>query len=249
MRPQPSGPAWRHLLTACLPWTGEAPRRRRAFGPLAAPFITIYLVAIWVIFVPGAERVPGNYRANLDRVDGFLFRIPDLSQNLPRLLRSLVVAPWLNHNAVQLVYVTFLLLLVGVVFEVKEGSWLTIFVFFWTSFVGAMCAAILLHLIYPEFADNAFFAEAWQETWSGGSAGCFGLMGAMAARTRIPWPLLAVVLVWEINVVYWYLREYTPVFHLTALAAGFVTVRYLAPFARRRWPRFPVGGRGLRLDA
>lgn len=239
MAGQPAAPASPRALAAFLPWTGGVgPRRRgRVRGLLAAPFVVVYLAVSWAVFLPGARRVPGNYRANLEPFEVYLYHIPDLFEKFPRALRSLIIAPWLNHNAVQLVYVTILLLLFGLVFEVHEGTRTTVLIFFATSFVGAVGAAVLLRLIYPALVDNEFLAHAWTRTWSGGSVGCFGLMGALAARAPRPWPLLALFVFWEVNIVWWYLREWTPAFHLTALIAGFVGLRYAVPQARRLFGR------------
>ena len=98
--------------------------------------------------------------------------------------------------------------------------------FFGTTLAGALVAGLLLHALYPEHWNTAFAEHAWNRTWSGGSAGTFGLLGALAARARRPLPLLALFVLWEANVVWWYLREYTPAFHLTALAVGFLVARY-----------------------
>jgi hypothetical protein len=65
-----------------------------------------------------------------------------------------------------------------------------------------------------------------ERLWGGGSAGAFGLMGGYAARARRPWLLLLAFTLWEINVEAWFLRSYTPAFHLTAMAVGFLWVRY-----------------------
>ncbi len=218
----------RRSLAACLPWTDGGGRAWRGWTrlPLLTPFVPLYLIASWILFLPGAEPVPGNYVIDPEPVRPFLYHIPDLSRDFPRALGTLVTAPWLNHNAVQLVYVTVLLLLFGVVFEAKEGTRTTIALFFGTTFAGALAAGLLLHLLYPQVVDNAFMARAWDRTWSGGSAGCFGLMGALAARARVCWPVLALFVLWEVNVVVWYLREYTPAFHLTALVVGFLILRY-----------------------
>jgi hypothetical protein len=108
-------------------------------------------------------------------------------------------------------------------------------------------AGALLHLVYPELLDNSFTAHAWERTWSGGSAGCFGLMGALAARARKPWPLLALFAAWETYVAIWQLHQYTPAFHITALVTGFVTLRYAAPLARRRWLAIVARAREHRL--
>ncbi len=232
-----SGPTW-------LPWTDGTGRLWPGWTrlPRAAPSVLVYLVLSWALFLPAAERTKGNYTIDQDRVLAFLYRIPDLSRDFPRALRSLATAPFLNHNAVQLVYVTVLLLLIGLVFETKEGTPRTIGLFFGTSFAGALGAGLLLHIIYPELLDNGFLDHAWERTWSGGSAGAFGLMGALAARARMPWLLLALFVAWELNVVLWYLREFTPAFHLTALLVGYLVTRYALP--PRRPPSTVVAGGG-----
>ncbi len=144
-----------------------------------------------------------------------------------------MTAPWLNHNLVQLAYVTALLLLVGLPFEAREGTARTVALFFGTTFAGAVAAGLLLHALYPEVWHNRFAERAWERTWSGGSAGAFGLIGATAARAPVPWPLLGLAIFWEANVVWWYLREYTPAFHLSALLVGFLVTRYALPPRRR----------------
>ena len=54
-------------------------------------------------------------------------------------------------------------------------------------------------------------------------------MGALAARALRPWLLLGLFALWEINVAIWYLEEYTPAFHLTALLTGFLVTRRALP--------------------
>jgi hypothetical protein len=187
------------------------------------------LVVSWGLFLPAARRVPGNYVIDTGKVDRFLYHIPDIGRNLPKAVGSLLTAPWLNHNFVQLVYVTALLLLFGVPFEAREGTGRTVAIFFGSTFVAALVAGLLLEAVYPAVWDTPFLQHAWERTWSGGSAGSFGLMGALAARARVPWLLLGGFALWEVNVVWWYLREYTPAFHLPALVVGFLVARYAMP--------------------
>ncbi len=243
--------SWWSRLGAYVPWSDGTGRRRRPGdwrNFLAAPFVLLYLVVSWALFVPLAEPRGGKYWIDEERVGAFVYRIPDLTADFPRALRSLVTAPFLNHDSVQLIYVTLLALLFGLVFEVREGTRTTVLLFFGTSFAGAVIAGVLLHLIYSEVVEASFLERAWTRTWSGGSAGCFGLMGAFAARARRPGPLLSFFVVWELNVAWWNLRSYTPAFHLTALVVGFLATRYvIAPArfdrarARRRGWRPSVG--------
>lgn len=232
---------WRRRLALILPWTDGVGRPWRGWKrlPLAAPFVLGYLAVTWALFLLTARYsatgpYAGKFAIDEARFDALLYHIPDLSRDLPRALGSLVTAPFLNHDHVQLVYVTILLLLFGVVFEAREGTRRTLALFFGTTLAGAIVAGGLLHLIYPAILDLPILATAWSRTWSGGSAACFGLMGALAARARVPWPLLGLFALWEINVAVWYLRSYTPAFHLTALVTGFLVMRYVLMRARVR---------------
>lgn len=211
-----------------LPWSDQAGRYYPRLGGIArrSPAVVIYILISVVFFLPTARRIPGNYVTDQDRVEHLMFAIPDLSERFFVALRSLFTAPFFNHNAVQLVYVISLLLLFGIPFESHEGSVRTIAIFFATSFTGAVVAGTILHIIYPTLIDGPFLEQAWERSWSGGSAGCFGLMGALAARAPRPWPLLGMFMAWEAGVVVFYLREYTPAFHISALFAGFLLARY-----------------------
>lgn len=212
-----------------LPWTDGTgrpwPGVRRL--PMAAPFTLLYLIASWLLFIRFARRRGGDYAIDQEALRPFLYAIPDLTERPARVLRAFATAPFLNHNDVQLVYVTVLLLLFGVVFEAKEGTRRTVLIFLGTTWLGALVAGALVHLLYPELLDNAVLQKAWGRTWSGGSAGCYGIMGALAGRARRPWALLFLMVLWEVNVVLWYLKHLTPAFHMTALAAGFAVTRYL----------------------
>lgn len=194
-----------------------------------APFALIYIAISWVLFVPAAEPRDGKYWIDEEAVGHLLYHIPELSQDFPRAIRSLLTAPWLNHDSLQLVYVTVLLLMFGVIFEIREGTVRTIVVFFGTTFFSAVAGGAILHGIYPALWDTWILENAWQRSWSGGSVGCFGLMGAIAGRARRPILLLAVFILWEAFIWWVNLRNYTSVFHLTALTTGFIATRYLIP--------------------
>lgn len=225
----------RTWLAPWLPWTDGTGRRLRGWPqvPRMAPFALFYLVVSWMLFIPAAELRNGKYWIDEEAVDHLLYHIPDLSQDFPRAMRSLVTAPWLNHDSLQLVYVTALLLLFGMIFELREGTVRTILVFFGTTFVSAVAGGLILRVIYPALWNIWVLENAWNRSWSGGSVGCFGLMGAIAGRARRPALLLAVFVLWEAFIWWVNLRNYTSVFHMTALTAGFFTSRYVLP-ARHR---------------
>ncbi|HEV2066483.1 MAG TPA: hypothetical protein VGR08_06590 [Thermomicrobiales bacterium] len=227
----------RHRLAPYVPWTEATGRRWRGWMrlPLMAPFALGYIAASYAVFIPAAERRNGKYWIDEEAVGHLLLHIPDLSRDLPQAIRSLVIAPWLNHDSLQLIYVTALLLIFGIIFEVREGTLRAIAIFFGTTFVSTVVAGAILHAIYPNVWDIWVLENAWHRSWSGGSAGCFGLMGAIAGRTRRPGLLLAIFILWEAFIWWVNLRNYTSVFHLSALAAGFIATRYLLP-PRHREP-------------
>lgn len=222
-------------ITPFVPWTDGTGRTVGSWRrlPLAVAYSVGYLILSWVLFVWLSYDDGGKHEIDEERVDPYIYRVPDLSDDVFHALRSLVTAPFLNHDSLQLIYVTLLMLLFGVIFEIREGLRTAVLVFFGSTFFAAIVAGVLLHVIYPELWDASFLETAWERSWSGGSAGCFGVMGGLAARARNPWLLLGAFGLWEVFIEYVNLRSYTTVFHFAALFAGFVAVRYLIPPRRR----------------
>ncbi len=190
-------------------------------------FVLGYLTVSWLLFAWQAERDGNSWSIDERRVDHLLYRIPRLSEDPVLAFGNLFTGPFLNHDAPQMLYVTVLLALFGASFETREGTRRAALVFFGSTLAASVGAGLVLHLIYPEFLDATILRRAWERTWSGGSAGAFGLMGALAGRARRPWPLLALFVLWEATFASLY-RIYTPAFHLVALATGFVVGRRLA---------------------
>lgn len=216
-------------LAPHFPWTDGTGRRWRGWKrlPTMSPFVITYIVIAWVVFVPFAERRGRHYWIDDDAVGHLLFQVPDLTDDPVQAILSIVTGPWINHDSLQLIYVTALLLIFGIMFELREGTHRMVILFFGTSFIAALFSGFLLHLIYPHVWDTRFLEIAWNRNWTGGSAGCFGLLGAFAARARRPGLLLAAFVTWEIFIWWVNLRNYTSVFHLSALASGFIATRYL----------------------
>lgn len=210
-------------VEAARPWPGWLGL------PLRAPATLAYLVGTWAAMLAWGEETSGGLGLDTGRFEPWLYEIPELSQAPMEAAVSLVTAPFLNHDLVQLVYVTALLILFVLVFEAREGTVRAVGVFLLAGLAGALAAGVLLHGLIALVPDVGWVEHAWERTWSGGSAGAFGLMGAFAARARRPAPLMGFFVFWELNVGLWYLRSYTPAFHLTALAVGYV-------LARRVWP-------------
>jgi hypothetical protein len=216
----------------------------------AVPVSLLYVVVTWALFLPLAHRADGTYTIDLDRVSPFVYRIPELSTDFPRSVRALATAPFLNHDIVQLIYITILVLIHGMRFERREGARSTALFFVLGLIAGAFGAGVLLHLVYPEITTAPMYAYAWDRSWSGGSAGCFAVMGALAARSRRPWLSLGIVVLWDLfwpylrvlvsgsggpqfDLVWWHVpHSFTSVFHLIALTVGYLVARSLVRAAR-----------------
>ncbi|MBA2468816.1 MAG: rhomboid family intramembrane serine protease [Chloroflexia bacterium] len=226
-----------HPLARFSPWTDGTgcPWRGWKRLPAMIPFVIGYILVAWIVFIPAAERRGRHYWIDDDAVGHLLFQVPDLTGDPPRAILSIVTGPWINHDSLQLMYVTALLLIFGAQFELREGTLRIVIVFFGTSFVAALFSGFLLHLIYPHVWDTRFFEIAWNRNWTGGSAGCFGLLGAFAARARKPGLLLALFVAWECFIWWVNLRNYTSVFHFSAMATGFLATRlFLPPLPREQ---------------
>ncbi len=222
-------------LASHFPWTDGKGRPWRGWMrlPLMSPFVIAYTLLAWAVFLPFAERRGRHYWIDDDAIGRLLFQVPDLTNDPIRAILTIVTGPWINHDSLQLIYVTALLLIFGIVFELREGTRRMVIIFFGTSFIAALFSGVLLHLIYPHVWDTRFLEIAWNRNWTGGSAGCFGLLGAFAARAQRPGLLLALFVLWECFIWWVNLRNYTSAFHLAALAGGFIAARYMLPPIQR----------------
>jgi hypothetical protein len=218
----------------------------------AVPVSVLYVIVTWALFLPLAHRANGTYAIDLDRFSPFVYRIPDLSADFPQAIRALATAPFLNHDSIQLVYITVLVLVHVMRFERREGARRTALLFVIGLISGAFGAGLFLHLLYPEITSAPMYAYAWERSWSGGSAGCFAVIGALATRSRRPWLFLGIVVLWDLywpylrvwaagsggpqfDLVWWHVpHSFTSVFHLIALAVGYVAARYWLRPARQQ---------------
>lgn len=224
-------PAW---LDPFLPWRDppdDAPWQRVPWATLAYLAGTTGVV-LWYLrsysFLP--QRVPPEV------VDVWAFRVRDLVQDPGSLPLHLVISVWANYYLLQFLYVTALVAGFGTWFERHEGWRRTAGVFYATSIAAAVVAGFAL-LGLDAASDAAWIDREVSRVWVGGSAGAYGLIGATAARARRPWGLLLAASVWELGLGLLYLKSSTPLFHLTALATGYLLARFA-------WTEVASKGRG-----
>ncbi len=192
-------------------------RGRTAGGPFPVA-IPLYLCVTWLLyFLTSAEARRGE----------FAYSIPELADDPLEAVRTMFIAPFLNHSTDQILYTTVLLLTFGLWVERRQRGAETALLFFAASIGAALFAGAALHALYPGLVDGGIWQEAWERTYSGGSAGAVGLVGAAAAGMRKPAILLGLFVAWEIGIWAGHLRNYTPFFHLSALAIGFALATWL----------------------
>jgi hypothetical protein len=194
-------------------------RRRVSAVPVVARW---YLAIAWALFLVIAAIDFGNRR---ELADPFGYSIGDLGENLPRAVAVLPVATFVNVGVLQILYVTVIFGAVGPQLAACRER-VVAAVFLGTSVFAGIVAGITLHAIDGQ-VSHRILDEAWERHWNGGSAGCYGLVGFVAAGTRRPWLMLGLAGTWEVALTGIHLRSYTPAFHISALLAGFVVGRWL----------------------
>ncbi len=199
----------------------QAVRRR----PRELPAVALwYLGLIWAVFLLVAVI---DFPGRREVADPFGYSISDLRNDLPRALVALPVAPFINVGVLQILYVTAILTAVSPRVVGRDGPALVAAVFLGTSIAAGIAAGLALHVVDGQIS-HPILDEAWARSWNGGSAGCYGLVGLLAAGTRRPWLMLGLIGAWEVGLVGIHLRSYTPAFHDSALLAGFIAGRVLA---------------------
>ncbi len=171
-----------------------------------------------------------------EATDHILFYyIPDLVEAPLRIIPNVLVTPFVNTEGDQILLVTGLLLMFGITVERRLGFGAAFAIFWGASAVAALVGGALWHVIYPDVTTVEPVERGGERIFNGGSAGGFALLAAAAATMRRPWILLLAFFIWE--PIFWanISRDYTSVFHVIAVATGFVMARhYFIPRARRR---------------
>jgi hypothetical protein len=220
--------AWHDVL----PWR-TADGRAAAPRWLPTPAVAVYVIGSSMLFFAfGPRSGPTVADAPQWWWDLFAYRAEDLVHDIPLTLLHFATSVWANVHWLQYLYVTALLVTFGMWFERHEGSARTAAVFYATSIVSGIVAGAAL-LVLEASTGSAWWANEADRVWVGGSAGAYGLLGAIAARARQPAFLLALFVAWEIGLAAVYLHRATPLFHVTALVVGFAMARSW-PFRRPR---------------
>ncbi|MBI2078889.1 MAG: hypothetical protein HYT80_11065 [Euryarchaeota archaeon] len=216
-------------LRAYLPFSGN-PRTRpklRTWWEVAAraPFITMFLTGAWVIFL---QLVRGNGWI-FESVRNHIGFIPALWMSDPgRALFVANVGIIVQHSWGQIIYVSLLLLLVGVAHELRYGTVRTLAIFYGACLVGVMLLTAVV--ITTAINGPAHWSHRIATTsWSGASVGCFGLAGAVVATAKRPWGLLGLWLLFEYVVEWGLVPGLAVSMHVAGFLFGFTASRVMMP--------------------
>ncbi len=211
------------MKQAVAEWAGGGAGRR-------FPWILLLLIPSWASYLL-LERPESGADSP------FFFYIPDLTQDPLAMLPGFIVGPLLNTQTDQTILVTGQLILFGVVVERRFGLGPALLVFWGTSIAAALGAGAIVTAAHAWFPDAAVVENAWGRAYGGGSAAGFGLLGVVAATSRLWWAWTAVFVLWEASIWYLILQNFTPAFHGSAFAAGVIGTLV---FARRHVGTRPV---------
>lgn len=185
-------------------------------------FVGGFLLIAWPTFlllVRSDGWIPGDVQANV----GFVVSMWESDAARAAVVSHIGIV--VQHSWPQMIYVTILFLAAGVAYELREGSLRALLVFYGATLTGVaiLTTVVLLGPVVPGVSPLSQHAAA--VSWSGASVGCFGLLGALAATARNPWPLLLTILLFEVTVELALIPTLALVMHGAGFAFGFVVSR------------------------
>jgi hypothetical protein len=199
-------------------------------------FVVTFLSSAWLIFlvlVRSNGWIPSAVRPHI----GFVWN--EWGSNPFEAFYMANVGLVVQHSWGQIVYISLLLLAIGIRYEMREGTVRTLLMFYGAclSGVAVLSVVILTTWVNGPHGWNHHLAST---SWSGASVGCFGLLGATIATSRNPWPLLAVWATYE-GAVEWILVPGLAVtMHIAGFVFGFAASRWIHATAPARAPA-PLG--------
>lgn len=194
------------------------------------PFSIFYLSSIWALVAMldfGSTRnCTGTWQ--LAFICDQAIWIDTMISDPMSFFLSLFTAPWFHNGIDHILLVTIAgFLIIVPSFEVHYGPVATAILFFFlvvitTTFIGGCFN--LANIWWPE---NEFVSFVYGRNWMGGSAGFYGIYGALLQKSKKPLTGLLIVACWETfsNQVFG-ISSQINLMHMTAATFGFLTWGY-----------------------
>jgi len=221
-----TGDATKPLLPFLLPWTDEHGHNLRLGEIFFTRYFTLSFIGVsWAFFWilgPGdswncTTTIGQQISCAAAMWPGELFNAPHL------FLIALFTAPWFHNGYRHIYFVTVTFMLIVQAFEVRNGARATVIIFFSAIIFAGTLAGIAMNIGAHFSPETAFFTDAMQRNWIGGSAGMMGVLGALIQHTQKKWILPLVLLCFEFwNSKYNDISGWITILHLTSALFGFV---------------------------
>jgi hypothetical protein len=129
----------------------------------------------------------------------------------------------LFHNGLDhILFVTIMVFLVMQNFEARNGTLATIFIFFSAMLFVAILMGFVINWGYSNWPDIEFYSLGIKRSWMGGSAGAFGVFGALSHNSRKPWGIFIIIGIFEtLNLIFYGINFQISVGHYLSLVYGF----------------------------
>jgi hypothetical protein len=184
-------------------------------------FVGVFLLLAWpafLVLVRGDGWIPSAVQHEIG------FFLGRFETDAARAVVVSHIGIVVQHSWPQIIYVTTLLLTAGVAYESREGTLRTLLVFYGACLAG-VAALTLVVLLEPIHGQAALAEHVGRVSWSGASVGCFGILGALVATARNPWPILGVWLAVEFFIESQMLPELALIMHMVGFLFGYTASR------------------------
>lgn len=200
-----------------------------------APLLTTFLLTAWSIFLV-LVRNDGWISDHLRPHLGFVWNL--WATNPVRALLMANIGIVVQHSWGQIIYVTLLLVLVGILYESRNGSLRTFLMFYGACVTGVavLCLVILTTWFNGPHGWSEYLAKT---SWSGASVGAFGILGATIATARKPWALLLAWIAFEVFVEWGLVPGLAVTMHIAGFLFGFAASRIIISSSKTPLP-FPA---------
>ncbi len=164
-------------------------------------FSIIYLIIIWsiigVLGFASTRNCEGSWQIALQCE--YAFWVKNLTESPLIFVRNLFTTLFLHNGLDHILFVSVLgILIIVQSHEAIFSSWATALIFISAYVTVAPFYGVFYTVGLDFFPDSEFFQFAFRRNWMGGSIGMFQVYGALATRSRKPWVMLSVPVIFEI---------------------------------------------------
>ncbi|WP_370088435.1 hypothetical protein [Ekhidna sp.] len=222
-----NNPQKERIFPFVWPWKG-ASNEQISFGQLIRlkSFSILYLVIIWTIIgvlgFASTRNCEGTWQLALQCE--YAFWVKNLTEAPWVFIRNMFTTLFLHNGLDHILFVSVLGVLVFVQsHEVIFGSKVTGLIFLSAYLTVAPFFGVFYNVGLHFFPDSEFMLFAFERNWMGGSIGMFQVYGALATRSRKPWIMLSMPVLFEIfNLTVLGIDLHISLMHVMATGLGFL---------------------------